>query len=331
MSEPMRAQRIVVTQRMFDAEALRHLREQGFEVLVSEPPAGCSEADWSEDELVERLRGAAGWIVGHAHVTRSLLERLPGLEAISRRGVGYERVDLRAVRELGRVATIAAGGNDASVADHAVGLMLALSHRIVESHASMRVGRRAILTGSDLYRKTVGIVGLGRIGREVARRLGGFDVELLVHTPRPWAEAANLRFTDLDILLARSDFVTLHLPLTPATEGIIDAAALARMKPTAYLINTARGGLVNDADLLDALRRGVVAGAGLDVFMSENDPGCAGVTQQLLELPNVVGTPHAAGSTTEALARTNHLAARNVAAALHRAPIPEACLLADGR
>ena len=327
----MSARRIVVTQRMFDAEALRFLREQGFEVAVSEPPAGRTEADWSEDELVGRLGTASGWIVGHAHVTRSLLQRLPGLKAVSRRGVGYERVDLRAVRELGRVATIAAGGNDASVADHAVGLMLALSHRIVESHASMRVGRRAILTGSDLYRKTVGIVGLGRIGREVARRLGGFDVELLVHTPRPWAEAANLRFTDLDILLARSDFVTLHLPLTPATEGIIDAAALARMKPTAYLINTARGGLVNDADLLDALRRGVVAGAGLDVFMSENDPGCAGVTQQLLELPNVVGTPHAAGSTTEALARTNHLAARNVAAALHRAPIPEACLLADGR
>lgn len=331
MSEPMRARRVVVTQRMFDAEALRFLREQGFEVLVSEPPAGRSEGDWNEDELVERLRGASGWIVGHAHVTRSLLERLPGLEAISRRGVGYERVDVQAVRELGRVATIAAGGNDASVADHAVGLMLALSHRIVESHASMRGGQRAILTGSDLYRKTVGIVGLGRIGREVARRLAGFDVELLVHTPNPPADDSKLRCTALDILLARSDFVTLHLPLTPATEGIIDAAALARMKRGAYLINTARGGLVNDADLLDALRRGLIAGAGLDVFLSENDPAYAGVTWQLLELPNVVATPHAAGSTAEALARTNHLAARNVAAALNRTPIVEACLLADGR
>ena len=327
----MSARRIVVTQRMFDAEALRYLGEQGFEVVVSEPPEGRSEGDWSEDALAGLLDGAAGWIVGHAHVTRSLLQRLPGLEAISRRGVGYERVDVQAVRELGRVATIAAGGNDASVADHAVGLMLALSHRIVESHAAMRAGQRAILTGSDLYRKTVGIVGLGRIGREVARRLAGFDVELLVHTPNPPADAPNLRCTELDILLARSDFVSLHLPLTPATEGLIDAAALARMKRGAYLINTARGGLVNDADLLDALRRGLIAGAGLDVFMSENDPGYAGVTRQLLELPNVVATPHAAGSTTEALARTNHLAARNVAAALNRAAIAQSCLLADGR
>lgn len=269
--------------------------------------------------------------VGHARVTRALLEALPALSVISRRGVGYERVDLEAARDLGRVVTIAAGGNDASVADHALGLMLAVGRRFRESQALMEDGKWSILMGSDLYRKTVGVIGLGRIGRSLVQRLSGFEAQVLVHTPRPDPTLGAVSFVGLDDLLARSDYVSIHAPLTPATKFLIDAAAIERMKPSAILVNTARGGLVQDADLLAALERGRLAGAGLDVFASESDPAFLPVTSKLLTLPNVVATPHAGASSREGLDRTNLIAAQSVLTVLDGGdPGPE-CVVADGR
>jgi D-3-phosphoglycerate dehydrogenase len=150
-------------------------------------------------------------------VTRELLTALPDLRIVSRRGVGYERVDLAAARDLGRVVTIAAGGNDASVADHTISLMLAVGRRLRESQQRMIDGDWSILMGSDLCEKTVGLVGLGRIGKSVVKRLSGFDCKVLVHTPRPdpdYARATGVQFVDLPELLARSDYVSLHAPLT---------------------------------------------------------------------------------------------------------------------
>lgn len=328
------SRRVVVTQRFFDKTAASLLVRHGCEVDVLEPPPGRADGDLGEDDLVRLLDGAGGWIVGHARVTRTLLEALPELVVVSRRGVGYERVDLDAARDLGRVVTIAAGGNDASVADHAVGLMLAVGRRFRESQALMESGKWSILMGSDLYRKTVGVVGLGRIGRSLVQRLSGFEAEVLIHTPRAdpaFASEMGASFVSLDELLARSDYVSLHAPLTPETRFLIDAAAIGRMKPSAILVNTARGGLVQDADLLAALECGRLAGAGLDVFMSESDPTFLPITQKLLALPNVVATPHAGASTREGLDRTNLIAAQSVIAVLDGGdPAPE-CVVADGR
>ncbi|MDT7836298.1 phosphoglycerate dehydrogenase [Aquabacterium sp. OR-4] len=325
---------VVVTQRFFDEETIAYLQAQRCEVRLAELPPGKADGELAEDTLAQVLAQADGWIVGHARVTRALLERLPGLKVIARRGVGYERVDTAAVADLGKVATIAAGGNDASVADHALALMLAVQHRLRESQMQMNAGSWAILTGADLYRKTVGIVGLGRIGRSVVQRLQGFEARILAVSQQQdatWARQHNVTYVDMAQLLAHSDVVTLHAPLTPATRLLIDAQALARMKPTAVLINTARGGLVDDAALLAALQSGAIAGAGLDVFLSESDPAHAGTTQALIALPNVVATPHSGASTHEGLGRTNRIAAQCVVAVLDGGQVPAGCVIADGR
>lgn len=327
------SRRVVVTQRFFDAATIAWLEQNGCEVVVADLPPGQADGGLDQTRLEAILAGASGWIVGHARVTRDLLGALPGLKVISRRGVGYERIDLDAVRDLGRVACIAAGGNDASVADHTIAMMLALARRFRESQARMQAGDWSILMGSDLYRKTVGIVGLGRIGRSLVQRLQGFEVEILVHSRGQDVEDAGGRITSVGLneLLARSDYVTLHAPLTPETRFMINAETLATMKPTAFLINAARGGLVDDRALLAALQAGTIAGAGLDTFVSESDPAFKPVSEALLALPNVVATPHAAASSREGLDRTNRVAAMSVVDVLEGRTPPPACVVADGR
>ncbi len=328
------ARRVVVTQRFFDAETIAYLNRQRCEVVIADLPAGKGDGDFSEDELVALLDGAAGWIVGHARVTPTLLARLPRLQIISRRGVGYERVDTGAVREFGKVACIAVGGNDASVADHTLALMLATSHRLRETQANMQGGNWSILLGNDLYQRTVGVIGLGRIGRGVVQRLRGFEANVLALSARhdkAYAAQSGITYTDLNTLLERSDYVTIHAPLTPETRHIIGADAIALMKPSSYLINTARGGLVDDRALLEALEEKRIAGAALDVFESESDASMQPVTDALIALPNVIATPHSGASSHEGLARTNMVAARNVVAVLDGGDPPVDCIVADGR
>lgn len=325
--------RVLVTQRFFDGESLAYLQTNGCDVQVVELAPGQADGDFGEEQLLALLADADAWIVGHAWITASLLARLPRLQVIARRGVGYERVDVDAVRAAGKVATIAVGGNDASVADHTIAMMLALG-RLGEAKARMLKGDWGIALGRDLYRKTVGIIGLGRIGRAVARRLFGFDVQVLVHTANPewnYGRETGVRYVDLNTLLAESDYVTLHAPLVDDTRLLIDAVALSRMKPSAFLINTARGGLVDDRALLEALQDEIIAGAGLDVFLSETDSAYRATTEALLALPNVVATPHSGASTHEGLQRTNLIAAQCVVAVLDGGAPPTACVIADGR
>ena len=326
-------QKVVVTQGFFDGASVEYLRRNGIEVSIVDLPGGV-EKDSVHEDLVRWLDGASGWIVGHARVTRRLLEALPDLRVIARRGVGYERVDLDAVRDLGRVATIAAGGNAETVADQAVGMMLALGRRFREGQTTVEQGRWDIPVGTDLYAKSVGIVGLGRIGQAVLKRLQAFDARVLVNTRRVPTEMPGLErtsFVDLGTLLAEVDYVTLHAPLNESTRFLVRDETLRLVKPTAFVINTARGGLVEDRDLLDALKEGRLAGAGLDVFMSESDRSYEKVTRELAEMPNVIVQPHAGASTGEALARTNMLAARAVVGVLHDVAIPPGCVVADGR
>jgi D-3-phosphoglycerate dehydrogenase len=326
--------RVVVTQRFFDQATIDFLEGSGCEVVQADLPPGEADGNLTHDQLVAALDGAAGWIVGHARVTRELMAALPALRIVSRRGVGYDRVDLAAANDLGKVVCIAAGGNDASVADHTLALMLAVGHRFRETQANMIAGNWTILMGGDLFRKTVGIIGLGRIGRSLVQRLQGFEARILVvnsHRDAAYAAAAGIAYVELDTLLAQSDYVSIHAPLTPETRFMLNTATLARMKPGAILINAARGGLVDDRALLEALTAGTIAGAGLDTFVSESDPTYRDVTQALLELPNVIATPHAAASSREGLDRTNMVAAHCVVAVLDGRDPPAQCVVADGR
>lgn len=326
--------RVVVTQNFFDDDTRQYLEDAGCEVIQAELPPGSADRNMDHDALAALLAGADGWIVGHALVTRALMEALPDLKIISRRGVGYERVDCQAAEELGKVVCIAAGGNDASVADHTLAMMLAVGHRFRQSQANMIDGNWKILSGRDLYCKTVGIVGLGRIGKSLVQRLRGFETRILVATRTQdpaYAAASGVEYCTLDRLLRESDYVSLHAPLTEATRFLIDANALAAMKEDAILVNAARGGLVDDRALLEALQRGHLFGAALDTFVSEGDAAYQPVTEALLRLPNVVATPHAGASTKEGLIRTNRVAAECVVAVLSGGPLNRDCVVADGR
>lgn len=323
--------RVLITTRLFDAAAVRFLEEAGFEVIPSGLPADAVDTDISDADLDVLLDSAAGWIVGLRPVTRAVLARHPQLKVIARRGVGYDRVDVTAAQELGRVVAIAAGANDPSVADHTLALLLALLRRLREGQALMEAGDWRPLTGTDLYGKTVGLVGFGRIARGVARRLKGFDVRVLVSTPRPDLSCDDVTFVPMAELLAHSDVVSLHAPLGPQTRHMIDTAALAAMKPGALLINTSRGGLVDEAALLAALENGHLGGAGLDVFEAETDPAKQGLADALVARRDVVASPHTAGASTEALARGNLIAARCVVNALDGRDLPPGCLITDGR
>ncbi|GIK76291.1 MAG: hypothetical protein BroJett021_52790 [Chloroflexota bacterium] len=331
---PSNTRRVVVTQNFFDEGSIAYLRASNCDVVIAKMPEGFTEATLDLAAIKELLDGAEGWIVGHARITREVLAALPDLKIVSRRGVGYERVDIEAARDLGRVVTIAAGGNDATVADQVIGMMIALGRRFREAHAQMQAGSWKILLGTDLYRKTVGIIGLGRIGRSLVQRLQGFETNILVSEINPdegYAERTGVKFVDVDTILREADYVSLHAPLTPQTRHIINTAAIDKMKPGAFVFNCARGGLVNDADLLAALKEGRLGGAGLDVFESESDPAMKPTTDALLALHNVVAAPHAGASTREGLDRTNMIASQCVVAVLDgRRPALE-CVVVDGR
>lgn len=323
--------RVLVTPPNVDEETLAFLRAHDCEVVQPQK----AEALLSRDELGALVAEVDAWIIGPAaHVTDDLVAAAPRCKIFARRGVGYERLDIKSIAQHGRVAAIATGGNDASVADAALGLMLATGRRMREQQQAMQQGDWTIRVSADLYQKTVGIIGMGRSGRAVVQRLKGFEARILSVTPRPdadFAQSEGVTFTDLTTLLRESDYVSIHAPLTPATRHLIGKAELALMRPGAILINTARGGLVDDQALLAALERGQIAGAGLDVFEGESDPALKPVAQALISLPQVVATPHSAASTREGLRRTNAIAARVVLALLDGVPPLADCVIADGR
>ncbi|MEM5518300.1 phosphoglycerate dehydrogenase [Henriciella sp. AS95] len=332
MNTPLR--KVVVTQKFFDEEAINFLRDRNIEVEIATLPDGKSEADLDVGDIEKLLAGAGGWIVGHARITRDVLAALPDLAVISRRGVGYEKVDTEAAKEMGKLVAIAAGGNDASVADQVIGMMISLGRRFEEAHRAMTDGKWSILVGTELYQKTVGIVGFGRIGRSLAKRLQGFDADILVCSPRldpADIETYGLKPVDFQTLLKESDYISIHAPLTPDTRHMFDADAFNVMKPTAVLINTARGGLVDDTALLQALETGRILGAGLDVYESESNPSLKPVTDALIARHDVIAAPHAGASTHEALARTNMIAAVCAADVIDGRDPPRQCVIVDGR
>ena len=263
------------------------------------------------DPSVERLAGAQMAIIGAAYVDATFLDRAgPSLQMVVRHGIGYDRVDVPACTAAGVLAANTPDGPTQSTAEHAVALLLALAKQLQRSGAALRAGEwpaKLELQGVDVRGRTLGVIGFGRIGRRVGEICAiGLGMRVLVHDPfassvaaaGPWAETA----ANLDDLLARSDFVTLHTSLSPETTHLIGEGELRLMRPGAYLINVSRGPVVDEAALIRALEEGHLAGAGLDVF----DPEPPDATNPLLGMDQVVVTPHVASNTAEGIARMSN-------------------------
>lgn len=312
--------RVVVTRRVPDAVLDRMARAAELALWEGEDPIPRETfLDWAE--------GAAGlYTLLTDTVDEALLDAAgDGLRVVTQMAVGYDNVDVAACTARGIPLGHTPGVLTETTADLAVALMLATARRLTEAAEFVKAGRWETwrpmeLTGKDLYGSTVGIVGFGRIGKAVARRLRGFGCNLLYTNPDPDPEAGALgaSYVEMDTLLAASDFVTLHVPLADDTTGLIDAAALEKMKPGAILINTARGPVVDQAALLGALQAGQIAAAGLDVTTPEPLPA----DHPLLALPNVVVLPHIGSASVATRTRMAEMAADNLLAGLRGERLP---------
>lgn len=272
--------------------AIDELRERGVEVVITR-----TSAKTTEDELIELLQDFDAVIPGTEPFTRRVIESLPRLKTIARSGVGFNSIDVQAAEERGVVVSITPGANRHAVADHAFGFMIMLARLMPQNQRNVAQGNWQRIPGRDVYGKTLGIVGVGHIGKEMAKRASGFDMKLLgydIVQDENFAQKYDLSYVDLDEILTTADFVTLHLPYYSATHHLIGERELSMLKPTGYLINTARGGIVDEKALYQALLEKKLAGAALDVM--ENEPD---FSNPLLQLDNVIWTPHVAGITEE--------------------------------
>ena len=272
------------------------------------------DADSELSEIIERYDAIV--IRSATKLTAELIARAVRLRVIGRAGVGVDNVDVDAATSRGIVVANAPESTVISAAEHTIGLLVALARNIPQAHAALKQGRweRKAYGGVELAGKTLGVLGFGRIGQQVARRAAGLGMRVISYDPfvstDRFRELGVERVETTDDVYAAAEFLTLHLPLTPETRGSLDTGAFAKMRDGVRLVNAARGELVDEAALVDALRSGKVAGAALDVFSSEPYTG------PLLELDNVVVTPHLAASTDEAQDRAGVIVAEQVAAAL---------------
>ena len=252
------------------------------------------------------------------------LEASKDMKVVTRIGVGYDAVDVTALSRRKVPLMVAGTANSPSVAEQALFMMLTLAKRAVEMHALVKEGKWSTRLGKlpyDLFGKTVLIVGFGRIGTRTAKRCLAMEMNVLVYDPYMYSETIRGMgyepVGDLDAAVARADFITIHCPKTPETTGLFDAARLARMKRTAFIVNTARGGIIDEKALYDALKANRIAGAALDVFDQEPTPQ----DNPLLTLPNFIAAPHVAGVTREAVDRMGVAAVENILSVLDGKPI----------
>ncbi|MBE3039174.1 MAG: phosphoglycerate dehydrogenase [Chloroflexi bacterium] len=301
--------KVLVTARSFrkmQGDHWRVLQEAGFEIVTPEQDQPLKEA-----EMIPLIGEVDAALVGNDAVTERVIAAAPCLKVVSKHGVGVDNVDVPAATRAGVIVTNTPGANQVAVAEMAVALIMALTRKLAYHDTVVKSGGWSRIIGTELEGKTVGLVGLGRIGKEVVLRLKGFRVKFLaydVYQDNAFAAEHGVRFVALDELLAESDVVTLHAVLTADTQRFMGEKELARMKPGAYLVNTARGGLVDEQALYRALAENRLAGAGLDVFAEEpptNSP--------LLQLGDkVLLTPHLGAQTTETVLRMGKMAAENI-------------------
>jgi D-3-phosphoglycerate dehydrogenase / 2-oxoglutarate reductase len=312
--------KIFITESM--SEQGRALLKARDDIEIVEFPNMISARDF--EAMLTAQAPVHGVALGGTRFGEPELDASGDMKVVTRIGVGYDAVDVPALSRRKVPLMVAGTANSPSVAEQALFMMLTLAKRAVEMHSIVKDNKWAARLGMlpyDLFGKTVLIVGFGRIGTRTAKRCLAMEMNVLIYDP--YKTAAEIKaagceaVTDLDAALPKADFVSIHCPKTPETVGMFNAIRLMRMKATAYLINTARGGIVDEPALYDALVSGKLAGAGLDVF--EQEPPPAG--HSLFELPNVIMAPHVAGVTREAVDRMSEQTARNILSALDGEPI----------
>lgn len=295
------------------SDAFSRLQNAGLEVILPPYPHPLKE-----EELKEFISQVEGIIVGLDPITPSLLEEAKRLRVISKHGVGVDNIAVEEATRRGIVVANAPGTNDDSVADLAWAFILSLARHIPRAYESMKGGKWEKIVGVEIKGKTLGVIGTGRIGKKVIHRSWGFDMKVLAYDLVPDLDLAQkwqFSYVSLEALLRESDFITLHIPLTRETRGFIGEKELSLMKSNAYLVNTARGGIVDEEALYRVLKKGTIAGAALDVFSQEppaNNP--------LLSLENVIATPHMASDTVEAIRQMDIVSAENVIRVLRGEP-----------
>ncbi len=319
--------KVIITARYFavDPEPLEVLRAHGCTLVHTDLDWTLGDGNVSEARAVELLQDVDGAIISSLPLTDAVLAQVPSLKVLAVRGVGYDSVDVEAATQRGLPVLVAPGFTE-SVADYTFGLMLGVARQVAQADRLVRAGRWEVLVSTNICGKTLGIIGLGRIGKAVARRARGFEIPILatdVVQDEAFAQQYGVTYVALAELLQRADIVSINAPLSQGTRHLIDAPALRLMKPTAFLINTARGGLIDEAALATALREGKIAGAGLDVFYDEplrQNP--------FYGLENVVLSPHLAAYSREGLRETGVLAALGVVAVLEGRR-PDAAMLVN--
>lgn len=296
------------------ANAVKVLKAAGDSITYT------ADGQITREALLAAVPEADALVIRSAHkIDAEVLHAAPRLKIIARAGVGVDNVDIPLATELGIVVVNTPDGNTISTAEHTFGLMLALARHIPQAHASMNAGKwdRKSFSGVELRGKTLGVVGFGRIGRAVAKRALAFEMTVIAHDPYLTTDLAadlGVKLVSLDELFHTSDFITLHAMLTAENHEMINRESLARMKRGVRIIDAARGALINEADLAEALQSGQVAGAALDVYAEEPPRP----DNPLLHLPNVVHTPHLAASTEDAQITVSVDAAKLVVDALLR-------------
>jgi phosphoglycerate dehydrogenase-like enzyme len=304
--------KILATPRSFGKTSKRPvemLEEAGFEVMLN--PFG---RILSELEMKELIVDAEGIIIGVDPLNASVLAAARNLRAISKYGVGTDNIDLAKAREMGIEVTVTQGANTSAVADFTWAMMLCCARKISEVDRKCHQGIWPKVTTLDIYGRTLGILGLGAIGKAVAARARGFDMKILAFDicwDPQFAQEHHIIPASPEEIYKQSDFISIHLPLTPETRAMIGDSAFSQMKPTAIIVNTARGGIIDEPALVRALREGRIYGAGIDVY-SEEPP----VLQELYSLDNLTMGSHNASSTTGSVEEMGLMASRNLLAHL---------------
>ncbi len=301
-------EQILITPRSFgktDPAPFALIREAGYEIVENTTGGILTKA-----QMIEAIASVAGVIIGVDPLDRDVISAGKSLRAIAKYGVGTDNIDTSCAKERGIKLSITAGANSNTVADYTFALMLACARRVCEINMRCHQGDWGKVIGADLYGKTLGIFGLGAIGKGVAKRAQGFDMNILAYDvfwDEAYASTHGIHHADPNQIFSMCDFISLHLPLNKDTLGIVSIDALSRMKRTAILINTARGGLIDESALIDALSTQKILAAGIDVFEEEPPKNTA-----LYTLPNLVMGSHCAASTIGASEAMSIMAAQNL-------------------
>lgn len=300
--------KILITPRSFASssdKAIKMLTARGYEIQRNN-----TDQPYKKEEMLNLIKDIDGIIIGIDELSTEIIERADKLKVISKYGIGLDNIDINMATNKNIIVTNTPQANVDAVADLAFGLILSLARRIPEADQKTKSGKWEKIIGKSVWDKTLGIIGLGKIGKQVVKRAQGFQMNILVFDlikDKKFAQRYGIKYVNLEKLLQKSDYITIHIPLNDATRGMISYKELGKIKKEAFLINTSRGGIVDEQALYKALRNNQLKGAALDVY--SNEPP---VESPLKELDNVIMTPHIGAYTEEAIENMGMQAAQNL-------------------